>query len=48
MRIRATNVKSYSIADLPDEYLRCEFPGYYDSIKKLKMKDVYAYLVRLS
>ena len=44
MRTKITTIRNYDLADLPEEYLRNEFPEYYDSMKKLKMKDLYSYL----
>jgi len=48
MRSKTTTKRSYDLVDLPEEYVRNEFPEYYDSMKKLKIKDTYMYLHRLS
>ena len=48
MRAKTTTKRSYDLVYMPDEYMRNEFPEYYDSMKKLKIKDPYMYLPRLS
>ncbi|WP_369610600.1 hypothetical protein [Sulfurisphaera javensis] len=35
----------YDLAKLPDEYLKNEFPSYYNSIRKRKMEDPLIYLM---
>lgn len=48
MRTKTNAMKSFDLADLPEEYVRYEFPEYYDSMKKIRVKEFSMYLFRSS